>query len=65
MQQYNEQRKYGDKQKEEEGKRKVYTNNKRTRKKKKVGWSLFIRIVDLEHKNKQLLISISKSKIKY
>jgi hypothetical protein len=50
MQQYNEQRKYGDKQKEEEGKRKVYTNNKRTGKKKKVGWSLFIRIVDLEHK---------------
>jgi hypothetical protein len=26
---------------------------------------LFIRIVDLEHKNKQLLISISKSKTKY
>jgi hypothetical protein len=51
--------------KKKKEKEKFIQTTKEQGRKKKVGWSLFIRIVDLEHKNKQLLIITSKSKTKY
>jgi hypothetical protein len=51
------------KSKKEKKEKSLYKQQK-NKKESKIGWSLFIRIVDLEHKNNPLLITISKSKNK-